>query len=301
MALNTKKTAARRDIFTFLETIDRRIIYLFVALSLSVPIISGIIMKPAPMSTARAFYETVDKLDPAEGKLVLIASDWGPGTMAENRPQTEVAIEHLLRKRQPFALITIYTLAVPFLEAVPHGIVKRLEEEMPGEKWEYGKDWVNLGYRPGGILMIQGLAKSEDLHHTLKTDANETPLNDIPVMKNIHTLKDISMFMEFTGLVGAFNAWLQFLQGPVFVHGCTSITIPEAFIYFSSGQIVGFFEGLAGAAFYETLLYESFPNRSKDSLALKTNTGLSFAQLVVLAFIFLGNLGVILRKLTGRG
>ncbi len=290
----------KRSWFEILETLDRRIIYLFVAVSLSLPIISRIIMKPAPMGTADDFYEAVEQLDPSSGKIVLIAADWGPGTMAENRPQTEVAIEHLLRRRQPFALITIYTLGAPFLESVPRGIVERLEKEMPGETWEYGKDWVNFGYRPGGILMIQGLAKAEDLHDVLRADANETALADIPVMQGVHTIKDISMFMEFTGLVGAFNAWVQFFRGPVFLHGCTSITIPEAFIYYSSKQISGFLEGLAGAAWYETKLYEAYGKRSKESLALSTNTGLSFAQLVVLAFIFIGNVGVLMRALSKK-
>ncbi|MCB0323889.1 MAG: hypothetical protein KDD69_09960 [Bdellovibrionales bacterium] len=279
-----------------LERINRRAIYLFVAVSLSLPIIADVQMKPAPMATARALYEAVNALNPEDGKIVLIAADWGPGTMAENRPQTALAIEHLMRKRQPFALISIYTLAVPFLEEVPNTIKRRLEVEMPGQTWEYGRDWVNLGYRPGGIIMIQRLAKAENLHEALKTDANETPIAQIPMMRSVKTAKDISMLMQFTGLVGVFNYWLQFFPGPTFVHGCTSITIPEAFIYYSSKQIVGFFEGLAGAAYYETILDEAYPGRSGESLALATNTGLAFAQLVVLGFIVLGNAGVLLRK-----
>ncbi len=296
--MSTVTEKKSRSWFEILETLDRRIIYLFVVVALSIPIIYRVEMKPAPMGTADDFYEAVESLDPNSGKIVLIAADWGPGTMAENRPQTEVAIEHLLRRRQPFALITIYTLGAPFLEEVPKGIVKRLEKEMPDEKWEYGKDWVNFGYRPGGILMIQGLAKAEDLHDVLRADATETPLADIPMMEGVHTIEDISMFMEFTGLVGAFNAWVQFFRGPIFLHGCTSITIPEAFIYYSSKQIIGLLEGLAGAAWYETKLYEDYSERDKESLALSTNTGLSFAQLVVLAFILLGNVGVLMRALS---
>lgn len=284
----------------FFERIDRRVIYLFVALCLAVPLIMNVTLRPAPMTTAEEFYRAVDSLESEPGKIVLIASDWGPGTMAENRPQTYVAMEHLMRKRIPFALISMYSLAAPFLRELPREVAARLEEEMPGEKWEYGKDWINLGYRPGGIVMIQGLAKAENLQEVLKADANSTPLEDLAAMEGVRTIDDVIMLMQFTGLVGVFNSWVQYFQGPTFVHGCTSITIPEAFIYYSSKQIVGFFEGIAGAAWYEVLLSERYPGRSEDTVAIRINTGLSYAHLVVMGFILLGNVGLLVQRVTRK-
>lgn len=293
----------KKDLSSYLvllEQIDRRIIYLFVAFCLAVPILMNVVLKPAPMATAEAFYAAVEKLENNNGKIVLVSSDWGPGTMAENRPQTYLAIEHLMRKRIPFALISVYTLAVPFLREIPRDVASRLEKEMPGEKWTYGKDWINLGYRPGGIIMIQGLAKAADLHEVLKIDANSTPIEDLPLMEKVKTIDDIMMLMEFTGLVGVFNSWLQYFQGPPFVYGCTSITIPEAFIYYSSKQIIGFFEGIAGAAWYEVLLTEHYPTRSAETVAIRVNTGLSYAHLVVIGFILLGNVGLLIRRIKRR-
>lgn len=285
------------SVLRYLENIDRRVVYIFVAVSLAVPLIMNMTLQPAPMATADAFYQAVDSLEPEPGKVVLIAADWGPGTMAENKPQTMVAMEHLMRKRVPFVLISMYSLATPFLRDLPREVVARLEKEMPDEKWEYGKDWVNLGYKPGGMVMIQGIAKADNLVEHLKADASGTPLEDLPAMKEVRTVQDIIMLMEFTGLVGVFNAWVQFFQGPPFVHGCTSITIPEAFIYYSSKQIVGFFEGIAGAAWYEVLLSRNYPSRSADTVALRVNTGLSYAHLVVIAFIIIGNLGYLTQRL----
>jgi hypothetical protein len=279
--------------FQMLEKTDRRIIYLLVALSLAIPLVMNVDLRPAPMATADAFFAAVDRLEPAPGKIVLISADWGPGTLAENRPQTALAIEHLMRKRIPFALISMYALASPFLEELPREVAQRLEREMPEEKWSYGKDWVNLGYRPGGIIMIQGLANAADIKDFLKTDANNIPLQDLPAIAEVKTIGDIPMLMEFTGLLGVFNSWVQYFRGPPFVYGCTSVTIPEAFIYFASKQIVGFFEGIAGAAWYEVLLSERYPKRGKYNVALRVNTGLSFAHLVVLAFIVLGNIGLL--------
>ena len=287
------------SILSSLEKIDRRVIFLFVGISLSIPILIGVNLRPAKMQASEAFFKEVQKLDPNSGKIVLISSDWGPSTMAENRPQTMAGIEHLMRKRVPFAMVSLFPIAAPFLEELPLAVSKKLEEET-GQKWEYGKDWVNLGFRPGGSLMVQNFAKSKDFAVFLETDANSTPINEIPMMRNVKSIKDVQMLMEFTGSVGAFNVWLQFFSGPKYVHGCTSITIPEAFNYYSTEQIVGLFEGVAGAAYYELRLSQEYKTRAKGGEASATNSGLSFAQLGVFAFIFLGNIGLLARYLKGE-
>lgn len=283
----------------YFSTIDRRVIYLFVALSLSLPIFFNLSLPPAKMETATSFYSEVNKLSGDSHKMVLIASDWGPGTQAENKPQTMLAIEHLMRKRVPFAMISITPYAAPFLENMPRDVAKKLSKENPQERWVYGKDWVNFGYRPGVYIMIQGLAKATDFYEVLKTDAAGTPLEDIPMMAKVRTIKDIAMLMEFTGLVGAFNSWVQFFQSedykPPFVHGCTSITIPEAYIYYVSKQIVGLHEGAAGAAWYEKLLTDSYPNR-EQGIALSINTSLAIAHLMIIGFLILGNIGFLFSR-----
>lgn len=284
-----------------LERIDRRFIYLFVALSLAIPLKIDVALPPAHMKTADSFYQTLETLERRDDKIVLIAMDWGPSTQAENRPQTAVVLEHLLRKRIPFALISITPYAVPYLESLPQEIIQKIQTELPQEKWEYGVDWVNLGFQPGGTIMIQSFAKATDLHEVLRTDATGTPLSEIACFKKIKTLENISTLIEITGLVSAFNYWIQFFQSaeyrPAVLHGCTSITIPEAYIYYASKQIVGLHEGVAGAAWYEKLLSDHYPSR-KTGEALKTNTSLAVGHTLILILILLGNIGMIRRKAT---
>ena len=290
----------KNDIWvTLSEKIDPRLIYLLVAFALAIPLTLGAKLPPAQMPAAEAFFAEVEKLKTGPDHLVLVAMDWGPGTSAENGPQTRVAIEHLLRKRIPFAVVSLYALAAPMLKQVPLEVVADLEKELPGEKWVYGEDWVNLGYQPQSSLFIRSFASAKDLHELLKTDATGTPIGEVPLMKNIKTPEKVQMLMEFTGLVGVFNSWLQFFRSerfkPVFVHGCTSITIPDAYLFYASKQIVGFFEGVAGAAWYDKLLEQQYPAR-KFEYAIQINSGLAFAQLIVLALIVLGNIGYFMAK-----
>jgi len=120
-------------------------------------------------------------------------------------------------------------------------------------------------------------------------------------MAKVRTIHDFSMLAEFTGLVGAFNVWVQFFQTrdyrPKFVHGCTSITIPEAFIYLDSEQIQGLFEGVAGAAYYSQLVKgDEFDPVNNPDLATKFMSSLSLAHFVIIGFIILGNVGLWLRR-----
>lgn len=274
-------------------TLGRRLIYLFMILVVSIPLITNYTLRPVEMKAANQFYSLVEDLSVGPNDIAFVAFDFGPNTKAENEPQAEVVVEHLLRRRIPFAVFTQYAQAEGFLTSIPERIAKRLMEEMPDKKWEYGQDWVNLGFRPGGALFVQAIAKSTNIAKELDKDAFGASLLQIPAIKNVRTLENVKLLTQFTGLVGVFDTYIQFFQNenyvPQFGHGCTSITIPEAYIYLDSGQLSGLLEGIAGAAWYSELLLQNNPKRAPDA-ALVINTALGVAHLAVIALIILGNL-----------
>lgn len=280
---------------------ERWLVFALVSIFILFPILTGVRLKPAPMETSKALFSQIESLKPEDGKVVLISLDWGTGTLAENKPQSKLVIEHLFRKKIPFALVTLYPLASPFLDKLPQEVLQDLKKELPDQSWEYGRDWVNLGYLPNGALQLQSLVKSKNWSSdkNFKIDANNIPTSQIPLMSKFRSIKDVSVLVEITGLQGMFSTWLQFFQTeeytPVFLHGCTSITIPEAFIFYSSGQLKGFFEGIAGAAHYENLLADMNPNRDIDFAKL-LNTGNSFAQILVIILIMVGNIMLFISK-----
>ncbi len=287
----------RLDIYN----IDRRIIYLLVLLALCVPLLNQWSVKPARMQGAEKFFKVIDTLEVGPNDVAFVAMDYGPGMAAETGTQSEVIVEHLMRRRIKFAVFTQYILAEPFLESVPAKAAARLAKEYPDQTWEYGKDWVNLGYGAGGSLTIQSIPKSENLVELFKRDARGNNLADLPAFSGVRTLKNIKLLAEFTGLVGVFDSYIQFFQNkdyrPIFTHGCTSITIPEAYIYLDSGQLTGLLEGIAGAAWYSVLLNDHYTSRIPDASGV-LNTGLGVAHLVILGLILLGNItGLLSRRL----
>jgi hypothetical protein len=269
---------------------SRRVICICIFLSVIFPIVTKFTITPTRLKSADNLYKLVESLKKG---LVLICFDFGPSSKAENEAQAEVLIEHLLRKAIPFAVFTQVAIGEPFLRNIPEKVIKRLKNEDSTKKIVYGRDWVNLGYRPGTNLLIQSIAKSKDLGQFFVKDAYGTNIDNLKVFDSVKTLKDISLVAQITGLIGTFPQFIQFMQTkdyiPPLIHGCTSITIPEAYIYLDSGQIKGLLEGLSGAAWYSEVLKDHNPKREVDS-ALVTNTALGISQLMVLLLILVGNI-----------
>jgi hypothetical protein len=283
--------------------IHRKVIYVLVVLALAFPIMCNISMPPAPLPAAKAIFERVERIardrssgDGDAAKVVLVAVDWGPHTRAECYPQTEAVVRHLMSRGIPFIILTTVVDGAGYAREIPNKVAREYGRT-------YGEDWVDLGYKPGRSVFIRQIAR--DLKGAAKVDRDGVPLDSLTVTKDVKDAGDVVLLVEMTGLVGFFNMWVQFFQTdrarPDFAHGCTSVTIAEAYTYLESGQIVGLFEGIAGAAAYNELLEKSRktgePHASAD--ARLHMTAQSFAHLVIIVLIILGNFGLSVRRKAG--
>ena len=277
----------------------RRLIYLVMILAVGLPIIFGISQKPSRLVSAERMYEVVEKVQVQPGEVAMVWFDFGPNTVAENEPQAMVLIEHLFRRRIPVILMSQYQQAERFLTSIPNEVARRLEVEMPGQQWQYGEAWVNVGFRPGGAIFIQSLVNAGDLAKFLGRDANGMPISHYPVFAHLGGVEHVKLVGEITGLVGVFDTIIQFFQKneyrPTVVHGCTSITIPEAYIFLDSGQLKGLLEGIAGAAWYSEVLKKFHPDSENREL-LVTNTALSAGHVVLILLIVLGNIVPVVQR-----
>ena len=271
----------------------RRLIYLLMILAVGLPIVFGISQKPSRLVSAERMYDVVEEVRAQPGEVAMVWFDFGPNTIAENEPQAQVLIEHLFRRRIPVVLLSQYQQAERFLTKIPNEVAKRLESEMPGQQWRYGEAWVNAGFRPGGSIFIQSMVNAADVSKFLGRDVNGMPVSHYPNFSAIGSVERVKLVGEITGLVGVFDNIIQFFQKndyrPTIVHGCTSITIPEAYIFLDSGQLKGLLEGIAGAAWYSEVLKAHFPSSENKEL-LVTNTALSAAHIVLILLIVLGNI-----------
>jgi len=281
----------------------RRFIYLLMIVAVAVPVLFGVSQRPSRLVSAERMYSVIDTLSVSPGDVAMVWLDFGPNTVAENGPQASVIIEHLFRRRIPVIVLSQYQQSEGLLRRIPQEIATTLEAESPGQTWRYGEAWINAGFKPGGSVTIQALVKSPDISRFLGRDVTGMPITQYPVFASIGGVERVKLVAQVTGLVGVFDTIVQFFQKngyrPTLVHGCTSITIPEAYIFLDSGQLHGLLEGIAGAAWYSEVLREHFP-RSINQKLLVTNTALSAAHIMIIALIIFGNIAPYARKLIGR-
>src|SRR5262245_27112276 len=87
------------------SAIDRRVIYVLLFLTTLAPLVFGWHLPLFVTEDARELYRVVETL-PAN-RIVVLSCNWEAGTQAESRPQTVALARHLLRRRIPFAILSI--------------------------------------------------------------------------------------------------------------------------------------------------------------------------------------------------
>jgi len=277
-------------VFAKLQTIDRRILYLVIALVIAVPLLRRPARHPhIVFPEVRNAYKAMGNVP--EGKIAIVSTVWGPGTRAENEPQTEAIMRHLFREGTKFVVISWDPLG----SEVSYDDGAKIAKEM-GKR--YGEDWVHLGYNPGPIYtVVSGMAK--DFHAVFKKDKFGKKLTDIPVTADVRDQSDIAAVAEITPS-GTVSTWIAYFTMPYhkpLVFCPTAVMAAEAYPFLDSGQINGMLNGVIGAAQYETLLGMA----NERTYAAAASWALSSAHIFIIFLILLGNLGYAMTRKRGSG
>ncbi len=269
------------------QRIDPRWLYLIllalVIIGLLVPIPLPLIIGPQ----TRALYDAVEHA-PAD-KLAILCTNWSASTQGENRPQTEVILRHLMRRKVRIALMA--------WEQQSTNLARELVEELaPEYGYVYGRDWINWGYRAEANGTLKGMVL--DIRDTFKTESHTrialTDLQRLPVMAGVRNTKDVGLIIEISA-AGTYKNWIQFVIGSTpakFGYGPTSVMAPELYNYIDAGQMAGMMFGIKGAAEYEHLLIED-GTLKKPGFTTKAIAPISLALVLLFVLIGLGNYGMI--------
>jgi hypothetical protein len=271
-----------------LLALDRRWIFLFVFLSVAVPIIIPIGLPVTTTAPTRAAFEFIEGLHP--GDCVWISFDYGPTSGPENDPMVEAVMRQCALKKVHFVVSALFPGGGL---ALANNAVAKIAAEFPDLK--YGVDFVNLGYKDGAAAVMRRLG--EDIAGAFPTDVNGTPVSQIPMMKGLHDLHQVSVvFTAATGVIGEW--WITQVHpqtGTPIIIGPTAVSAPKYYAFLNSGQLVGMIGGMKGAAEYEKLLRAQYPQMAvfykttRDFTATKGMDGQTVLHTVIMLFIILGN------------
>jgi len=266
-----------------LLAIDRRIIFLLVALGVVLPLLHPLNLPVTVTPRVKAAYDAIDALPP--GSKVLISMDYEPDIMAELLPMSVAVIRHCFRKHLQVIAMTLFPAGTGLgeraitLAARAEGAVKN-------------KDYAWLGYKSGFQVVMIGIG--ENLRGMYPVDFYGTPLDSIPLLRRVNSYKQMAMVVNLSGS-SATDYWIQFAQGrfhaPLVV-GCTAVMATDYYPYLSSKQILGLIGGMKGAAEYEALIDTvGDARRGMDAQSL--------VHLIIVTLVIVGNGALFLSRRAG--
>ena len=286
-----------KSILIKLGTLDRRIIFVLVGLSVLIPLLKPewVQLPVRPKIHSQIVFDEIEKLK-ADDK-VLLSFEYGPSTKPEIHPMSIAILKHMFAKT-----IKVYATAL-----WPDGNFMSTEalEEISGEYGkEYGIDYVNLGFRPGNEAVVKGIAS--DLRAMYTFDIKGTSIDDIPMMDGIKNIEDFDFIFSLSAGFPGSTEWVQYAADPKGIPmstGCTSIQVTDIIPYVENKQILGILAGMPGAAEYESLVDEKLQDMGVISSAGKA-TGMmaaqSIAHVVIVIFIIFGNISYYVTRKTGK-
>jgi len=215
------------------------------------------------------------------GAVGLISFDYEASTITELHPMAVAQIEHAWSKGHK-------VIATALWPQGPQMAAQCFEEAKKNPRFkdmQYGVDYVNLGYKVGGLVTVQALGSS--FTDVYPTDSSGASWNSLPMLKSIRNLKDLAWISSLSSGVPGLREWIMIAHDvyniPV-TGGTTAISAPGFLPYVNNqNQLTGLLGGLKAASEYEMLIDKKGPATTKMDAQ-------SVAHIVILIFIALGNI-----------
>jgi hypothetical protein len=265
-----------REIFSRLQSIDRRYVFLFVGLAAFLPLIFPLGLPLGVTPSSEDLFNAVDSLK--EGSVVMLTFDYYPSTLPETEPMSYAALRHLFKKN----------IRVVTLTTIPLGALSVMEEVVNNVAREYGKeygvDYVNLGYKYGYVAVMLGMGRR--ISDIFPRDNYNNKLEDIPLMQEVKNYDDVD-FLFIVSDNATVDYWVSLVNAQFGVPmgaGVTAVMAPKTFSYLQTKQMVGLLGGMKGAAEYEKL-------SRNEGRATRGMDPQSIIHMLIIAFIVLGNIG----------
>lgn len=270
-----------------LKNLDRRWVFLMMALAVAIPILFGITFPETPTSMTQDVFDAIDAL-PA-GSKVLMAWDYDPATEGELGPMATAFTRHCCEKKLKMYFITLVPVGPQMIEKSIETVIRADYPQL-----KYGEDYVNLGYKSGYEGVIKVIVTN--LRGLYTTDSRGTNIDQIPMCKNIANLQDTNLIINISGAYPGTKEWVQYAATPYpdkirIVAGVTGVQAPLFYPYVPK-QLIGMLAAIKGAAEYEAIVNKVYGRGSSDQKYFEANRRMGpqmVAHLLMIGLILAGN------------
>lgn len=283
-----------------LANLDRRIIFVMMALAVFIPLIFPINLPVTPQAGGPVDkgYQFIEKRVP-EGGVVLMSFDYDPATYVEIEPMAVAMIKHCFNRNIKVVCTALWPQGATMIENAfklvnntsqyelvgvdKNGVTKQVPIPSGKTPKYYGKDYINLGYKAGGMIVIQSMAK--DFQNTFPSDYQGISIKRFEITKSIRGFDGFDCLVDWSAGDPGIPAWVDVAAsqfGQDLIGGCTAVSAPGFYPYYQAGQLKGMIGGMKGAADYETLVKAAgTASRGMDAQ--------SIAHLLIIVFIIMSN------------
>lgn len=258
---------------------QRRIVFIVVLLAVMLPLIFPIGWGSEASPLVIMSHQLIDST-PA-GSYGLISFDYEASTITELQPMAVAMIEHAWSKNQKVIATALWPQGYKMAE---QSFAEALQNPLYKDK-VYGVDYVNLGYKVGGMVTVQSMGSS--LKDVYPQDSRGIKWDELPMLKNIKNLRNISWISSLSSGVPGLKEWVMVAHDvhkiPV-TGGTTAVSAPGFLPYVNDQQqLVGLLGGLKAASEYELLIGKKGPATTKMDAQ-------SVSHIVILLLIAAGNI-----------
>ncbi len=250
--------SAPRSALERLDKIDRRWIFLSMALAIAVPILwvdfTGKTLPEKPTIAVYGAFNAIETLPP--GSKVFVSFDFDPASAGELQPMATSIIHHCAMRGLRIYGATLWAPGSPLIGATFEQVLGDYPD------YKYGVNMVDLGYQAGN----EGVMKQVNtgFRTTFPNDSKGTPLSQIPMMEGIQKIADFDAMVSISAGSPGAKEWIQFSISPTltsrkplrFVAGATGVQTPQLIPYYPV-QLAGVLGAIKGAAEYEFLVNEA--------------------------------------------
>lgn len=279
----------------YLTKLDRRVIYLILAIVVILPLIFPSTQKVRVMTPVQRLFNTVEMIP--DEKILIIDFDYDPQTQPELEPMAIALLRHTFKRRIKMAALSLYVQPLGLAKLAMDQVIEEFNSEATttADSIIYGKDYVFLGWQPPPIIPLLGMGIS--ISDVYKTDYYGYKTDSLPMMKNVKNFNDVGLLISISG-ASAPLWWITYSQtkyGVAVGAGVTAVSASDFYAYFQTGQFSGLMIGMKGGAEYEELIETELKiqQRRKASEALGSLTA---AHITIIIFIIIGNVGYFVRR-----
>jgi hypothetical protein len=182
--------------------LDRRFLWILYLVFIAYPFINPIGLPLKVDVKTQSSYDQINALKP--GSRIMINAALAGMSLPELYPLAKVIIQHLISKPD-------FKLVFMVMEAQNVIYYEQLFSEIDTMGKLYGRDYVYLGYTPGGVTAIAMMA--DNLLKLVSVDYKGTPFDQLPdngaILKGITSAKDFDLLLLIQGGgAGGFESYM---------------------------------------------------------------------------------------------